>query len=167
MRGLYNSKVAVLSLLLLGVGCVRVAKADIKYEISSFTGSHIPFDFSFTEPTFLTSTTTIPQANLSVVTPPDNCTISSAGINNPSSTTPNVVFTLAGCSINGDSASYQVNGFTGPFSQDGAYSNGAALASVVTISGAPAAAVPEPGSVSLLLTAFAAAALFAKKQIAS
>ena len=141
------------------------ARADLLYDVTTVTGivnasfevAFVPFEFTFTEPTFLTSTTVIPEADLTVVTSP-GCTITSATIFNPSSAIPEVGETMtAPCGV-----AQVTGGFTVPWDQLGSYSNGAPLPTVLTISGT---AVPEPSSTGLLLIGMAAVALFGKRNL--
>ena len=119
------------------------AQASLLYDIKLITGrTHIPFEVSFTEPDFLSSTTVIPLADLTIITSP-GCTIDSIAVDNPFSASPTITSVLGS-----PCASLQITfGFVGPFDHVGTYGNGAQLESFVTISGS---VVPEPATIALL-----------------
>ncbi len=104
--------------------------------------AHLVYEFSFIEPDFLTSTTTIPSADLTVITSPGGCTLGSVTMNNPGAATPSV-----GENWSSPCGAFTVGGFVGPFDHVGTYGNSAPLESFVTISGS---AVPEPATLALL-----------------
>ena len=126
------------------------ARADITYDVSSFAykGS-IPYELTFTVPDFLTSTTSIPLADLNIITQPSPCSFTGFQLDNPSSSTVRIEgdFTGTGCPV-----SLQTTDFSGPFDADGTYS-GEIDNSTVVVSGSPeTSAVPEPSSVFLFAT---------------
>ena len=119
------------------------AQASLIYDVATFTfGSHIPFEYSFTEPNFLTITTTIPAADITIITSP-GCSINSVTITDPFSASPTIGESLGSpCS-----SSSTLFNLVGPFDHVGSYSNGALLPTILTISGTP---VPEPSALLLL-----------------
>ena len=78
---------------LLGLGLLLVssaAHADVLYSFSATGTSVGPFGWSFTEPSLITSNTSVTAANLTSVTNPAGCAISSVSIANPLATSINV-----------------------------------------------------------------------------
>lgn len=129
------------------------ANAEIIYQVQTVLPYvYTPYEFTFSEPTFLTETTTIPGSSLNfLVALPLGCTITSAGLNGPSSSSPSIQETYSGCASYNGTAS--TGGFKGPLTSDGVYSNGAQIPSIITITGTPdVAATPEPASLGLLAT---------------
>ena len=159
-------KTAAICMLLSGTIFVPFAHADLLYDVkdTNFDGT-ATYEYTFTEPNFLTTTTTIPEADLTFITAlPAGCTETSATINNPSSTTPSLTDNLTGTGSGCMTSTADFLGL-GPFNHDGTYSNGAPVPTVLTISGSPV--VPEPGSISLLLTAIVVLGMITKKRIAA
>lgn len=148
--------------LLCGGSFAPAARADILYEVPTVFGAvDTPYEYTFTEPTFLSATTTIPGADLTIVTPPlAGCTVSSVTITDPDSSIPNISEGYSGTCNNVLTTSADV---PGPFDQDGVYSNGAQDPTILTITGTPAAAVPEPGSVVLLLSLIAMVVVLSRR----
>lgn len=126
------------------------AQADLLYDVQGFISpgvTPLPLQFTFTEPQFLTSTTTIAAADLNIILQPSPCNITSATLSNPSLGAPSLteLLTGSGCTIDNSTTS-----FSGPLDHTGVFSNGAPVPTTITITGSPAAAVPEPASVTLL-----------------
>jgi len=142
---------------------VPAARADLLYGVTTYFpsvsfGLDTPEAFTFTEPTFLSSTTTIPVADLTIIEPPVGCTLHSVTIEDPDSPDPSITQNLGGCKFISSSV-----GLPGPLNQDGSYNNGAPEPSILTISGTPVAAVPEPGSGVLLLALTSIVVLLRKR----
>ena len=87
------SNLRAFSRLLLGLGLLLVslaAHADVLYSFSASGTSVGAFSWSFTEPSLITSSTSVAAANLTSFTNPAGCAISSVSIVNPLATSINV-----------------------------------------------------------------------------
>jgi len=120
---------------------VPAAQATLVYDVSTVTFSGTPYEYSFTEANFLTSTTTIATADITVITSP-GCTINSVTFTNPFSASPSITNTL------GSGCVSTTGVMPGPFDHVGTYSNGARAPTILTISGTTS--VPEPATLALL-----------------
>jgi hypothetical protein len=129
------------------------AAGTVLYDFSSFDFNNRAYEFSFTEPDLLSSTTTISTPDLHIITQATTCTITTATFANPLSANPEE----SDCTGRGN--------LVGPFDHLGTYSNGAQEPSILTISSV-ATAAPEPASVFLLLP-LAPAVLLVRKRTAS
>jgi hypothetical protein len=127
------------------------AAGSLLYDVTSVDSSHHPYEFSFTEPDFLSTTTTISTPALNIITQATSCTITSATFSDPLSALPS----------EGDCTGVTI--LTGPFNHVGTFTNGATLPTILTISGTVTSTVPEPSLSYLLLPL--AAVLIAKKRV--
>ena len=125
------------------------AYASVLYSVS-VTNSSVGggWGFSFTEPSLLTSNTTVPAANLSSLTNPAGCSISSVFINLPTAATFDVGANLSpachGLSVD------QIQFLSGPVTHLGTYNDGSVdLPATLVVS---STTVPEPSSMLLLGT---------------
>ena len=123
------------------------ARADITYDYKSFSFGGVRYELTFIEPDFLSTTTIIPFADLTVITEPSPCSITGFTVTNPFSASVSLRVSTTGSN---SCAAVTTANFSGPFNADGTYSNGALAPSILTISGSPATSpVPEPASVFL------------------
>jgi hypothetical protein len=127
----------------LTLAVTSTARADtFTYDVSTVTYiTHIPYEFSFTETSLLSATTTILGADMTVITSP-GCTINFSTFTDPLSMTPKISEGLGSPCLSSNTV-----GFTGPFDHVGSYSNGAQLPTILTIS---SVSVPEPSAFLLL-----------------
>src|ERR1700678_2889547 len=76
------------------------ARADITYDVQTYfthAPADTPYQFTFTEPAFLSSTTTIPGADITLLTPPaPGCAVADATITAPDSSSPNILEDFSG-----------------------------------------------------------------------
>jgi len=162
----------VLSILVLcvcGLVSAPSARASLVYQLSAQVLSPLdprtfsPITFSFTVPDFIAETTVIPGGDITVVVDGDGCEAEFISISNPRSSGVGIVYKLTGCNTSYNSGLIFSGGVFGPLDEIGAYTNGAPIPTVLTISGAPESQIPEPGSTGLAFAAIVAAVIARKR----
>jgi hypothetical protein len=109
---------------------------------------------------YLTATTTIPLADITVISQPSPCTIAGAEIGSPQFATPFIITSFSGCSSPNTSATLQ----DGPATSNGTYDGPSGV--TLTISGTPeTTTTPEPSSVLLFGSGLAAFAGLIRRRV--
>jgi len=155
MKTLWGGKAALMIAVFCFVSLVPAVRADILYDYNShYTGSFSPFEFQFHASDFLTVTTSIPLADITVIqnpSSPPGCALTGATLVDPGSSSFSVgTFWSAGCPFNSGNAPFN----DGPAVSDGIHTIANSI--TLTISGSPTTTTaPEPSSMLLLGTGLA------------
>jgi len=137
--------IAIAALFAAEIAALPNAHADILYSFSSATPN---MSWSFTEPTFITTDTTVAAASLTSVDPPAGCSIFDVSIGGPATVNFSVGTNFAAL-CNGNSGT-GVGFNDGPINHLGTYSpNNPDIHATLVVS---STTVPEPSSLILVAT---------------